>query len=49
MPPFFRKKRRGHSGPNKNQKKVMRSRDTERLVQSVGTLGERFPAVQKTC
>jgi hypothetical protein len=42
----YRKKRRGPQGPNKNEKKVMRSRDAEKQAIIAGALGEKFPSIK---
>ena len=42
----YRKKRRGPQGPNKNEKKVMRSRDAEKQAIIAGSLKERFPFIK---
>lgn len=46
MAGFFRK-RRGPSGPSKNEQKVMRAAAAERQARSGGTLAERFPTVKR--
>lgn len=48
MPGFFRrKKRKGPQGPNKNEKKVLRSQETERLAKSAEVISELFPSIQR--
>jgi len=42
----YRKKRRGPQGPNKNEKKVMRSRDVGKEAMLAGTLGDKFPSIK---
>lgn len=46
MPPFFKKRRRGNAGPNKNQKKVMRADSDAKKAGFLGLISERFPHVQ---
>lgn len=46
MPNYFRKRRRS-VGPNKNQEKVIRSREEEGRAQRAGTLRSRYPGVEK--
>jgi hypothetical protein len=46
MPPFFKKRRRGNAGPNKNEKKVRRAQDATRLGDSLGLIQDAFPQVQ---
>lgn len=47
MAGFFKSnRRRTNSGPNKNEKKVLRGQETERLARSLGLMKERFPSVQ---
>lgn len=41
------KKRRGHSGPSKNEEKVMRAKNALRQAVSGGALGARFPSVMR--
>ena len=41
------KKRKGFTGPNKNQEKVMRAEEAERRVRSAGIMGPRFPLVKR--
>lgn len=45
MAQFF--KRRGPSGPNKNEQKVQRGREAERRNRMGGGLGERYPTVER--
>jgi hypothetical protein len=44
--PFF-KKRRGKSGPSKNEQKIMRGQQAEQEAQAAGTLSSRFPNVKR--
>ena len=46
MAGFF-KRRRVRPGPNKNQQKVLRGRETERLAKSFASLSLRYPSVAK--
>jgi hypothetical protein len=47
MPAFFKpRRRRGPSGPNKNEQKVLRRAESERGSRSGGSLKDRFPAVE---
>lgn len=47
MPPFFRRKRRrGPPGPSKNEKKVLRSQEAQRLTRLAGLINEKFPFLQ---
>ena len=41
------KKRKGFTGPNKNEEKVMRGEAAERRARSVGIMGPRFPLVKR--
>lgn len=47
MPTYYNKKKRKNSGPNKNEEKVQRGKDAERLGASSNSLGARFPGVEK--
>lgn len=48
MPPIFRRRRRaGQNEPNKNEKKVLRQQETERLKRSASLVGDLFPAVSR--
>jgi hypothetical protein len=47
MPSFFKKRRRGPAGPNKNEQKVMRARSAENRARAGGLMGQNFPAVKK--
>jgi hypothetical protein len=48
MAQFFKpKRRRTAAGPNKNQKKVLRSQEADNMARTVGVMGQRFPSVQK--
>ncbi|HRY30089.1 MAG TPA: hypothetical protein P5079_08660, partial [Elusimicrobiota bacterium] len=44
---FKRKRRRTHTGPNKNEKKVLRGQEADRLVRTAGLMKDRFPSVQR--
>jgi hypothetical protein len=46
MQPYYKKKRK-NTGPNKNEAKVMRSKEVERLGSSGNSLGARFPGVER--
>jgi hypothetical protein len=47
MPAFFKpRRRRGPSGPNKNEQKVMRRASGDREARTAGSLKERFPGVE---
>lgn len=43
----YYKKKRKNSGPNKNEEKVQRGKEAERLGAASNTLGARFPGVEK--
>ncbi|MBI4676288.1 MAG: hypothetical protein HY748_01760 [Elusimicrobia bacterium] len=45
MPPFYKKRR--NTGPSKNDLKVQRNLESERLARSGDTLARRFPSVQR--
>ncbi|MBI5242501.1 MAG: hypothetical protein HY922_02305 [Elusimicrobia bacterium] len=43
----YRKKRRGPQGPNKNEKKVLRSKDAQKQALAAGLLSEKFPSIKR--
>jgi hypothetical protein len=45
MPAPFKPRRRGPSGPNKNERKLLRRAQAEREARSAGVLKEKFPSV----
>ncbi len=45
MAQFF--KRRGPSGPNKNEQRVQRGKEAERRSRMTGALGQRYPTVER--
>lgn len=46
MPPFIRRRKRGGPPePNKNEKKILRHQETERLKRCADLLGDVFPSV----
>ncbi len=46
MAQFF-KKRRGKGGPSKNEQKVARGREAANRTRMAGTVGQRFPALER--
>ena len=47
MAGYYKKRRRGPAGPNKNEQKVMRRMESEGRGDAAGTLQARYPAAQK--
>jgi len=47
MPGYFKKRRKAAPGPNKNEQKVLRRRELENRDRVAGTLGNRFPSVER--